>query len=80
MHKFLVCAYKSQDFAQSQRILARLHDRETMTFRNFDGFGVMVFYRLGGKGSLNDWLNELICNKVFVEQPRIHRLLAFTIH
>ena len=33
-HKFLVCAYKSQDFAQSQKNCARLHDRETVTFRN----------------------------------------------
>ena len=34
MHKFLVCAYKSQEFAQSQNFFARLHDRETVTFRN----------------------------------------------
>ena len=34
MHKFLVCAYKSQDFAQSQKICAGSHDRETVTFRN----------------------------------------------
>ena len=33
MHKFLVCAYKSQGFAQSQENLARLHDRQTVTFR-----------------------------------------------
>ena len=34
MYNFLVCAYKSQDFAQSQENFAQSHDRETMTFRN----------------------------------------------
>ena len=34
MHNFLVCACKSQDFAQSQKICARSHDRETVSFRN----------------------------------------------
>ena len=34
MHKFLVCAGKSQDFAQSQKSFERLHDCETVTFRN----------------------------------------------
>ena len=34
MHKFLVCACKSQDFAQSQKFFAQSHDRETVTFRN----------------------------------------------
>ena len=34
MHIFLVSAYKSQDFAQSQKIFAWSHDRETVTFRN----------------------------------------------
>ena len=34
MHKFLVYAYKSQDFAQSQKMFAWSHDRETVTFRN----------------------------------------------
>ena len=34
MHKVLVCAYTSQDFAQSQNFFARSHDRETVTFRN----------------------------------------------
>ena len=34
MHKFLVCACKYQDFAQSQKFFARSHDRETVTFRN----------------------------------------------
>ena len=37
MHKFLVCACKSQDFAQSQKKFARSHDRETVTFRNSAG-------------------------------------------
>ena len=35
MHKLLVCACKSQDFAQSQKKFVRSHDRETVTFRNF---------------------------------------------
>ena len=34
MHKFWVCAYKSQDFAQGQENFARSHDRATVTFRN----------------------------------------------
>ena len=33
MHKFLVCAYNSKDFAQTQENFARSHDRETVTFR-----------------------------------------------
>ena len=36
MHNFLVYAYSSQDFAQTQEIFARSHDRETVTFRNSD--------------------------------------------
>ena len=34
MHEFLVCAFKYQDFAQSQKIFAQSHDRTTVTFRN----------------------------------------------
>ena len=34
IHKLLVCACKSQDFAQSQKKIARLYDREIVTFRN----------------------------------------------
>ena len=34
MHEFLVCTYNSQDFAQTQENVARLHDPETVTFRN----------------------------------------------
>ena len=34
MHIFLVSAYNSQDFAQSQENFARSHDGETVTFRN----------------------------------------------
>ena len=37
MHKFLVFACKSQDFAQIQKKFAPLHNRETMTFRNSGG-------------------------------------------
>ena len=36
MLKKIVCAWKSQDFAQSQKFFARSHDRETVTFRNSD--------------------------------------------
>ena len=34
MQFFLVCAYKSQDFAQSQKIFAQSQDRVTVTLRN----------------------------------------------
>ena len=34
MHTFLFCTCKSQNFAQSQTNFARLHDRETVTFKN----------------------------------------------
>ena len=34
MHQFLVCASKSQDFAQSQENFAPSYGRETVTFRN----------------------------------------------
>ena len=34
MHNFVVCACKSQDFAQSQKYFALSHDRETVTFKN----------------------------------------------
>ena len=49
MHKFLFCAYKSQDFAQSQKIFMWLHDLETVTFRN-SGLGKSGFWtNLDGK-------------------------------
>ena len=31
MHTLLVCAYRSQDFAQNLKFFARLHDRENET-------------------------------------------------
>ena len=34
MHRFFVYACKSQDLAQNQKMFARSHDRETVTFRN----------------------------------------------
>ena len=34
MHNFFGCACKSQDFAQSQKNCARLHNCVTVTFRN----------------------------------------------
>ena len=43
MHNFLVCAYKSQDFAQNLKICARLHDRETVTFKNSELILVLWF-------------------------------------
>ena len=39
MHKFLVFACKSQDFAQIQKHFARSHDRVTVTFRSSDPDG-----------------------------------------
>ena len=39
LHKLLVCACKYQDFAQSQKKIARSHDRETVTFRNSESVG-----------------------------------------
>ena len=35
MHKFVVCAYKSQDFAQSQKFFTLSHNREIVTFRKW---------------------------------------------
>ena len=34
IHNFVVCACKSQDFAQSQKTFALSHDHVTVTFRN----------------------------------------------
>ena len=34
MHFYLVFTYKSQDFAESQEMFARSHNRETVTSRN----------------------------------------------
>ena len=36
IHDIFVCAFKSQDFTQSQENFARSHDCETVTFRNCD--------------------------------------------
>ena len=44
MHKFFVCASKSPDFAQSLKIFARSHNRETVTFRN-SGISDEAVYR-----------------------------------
>ena len=40
---------------------------------SFNGLGVILFWRFGGKGSVTDWMNELI-TKVLVEQPRLHQV------
>ena len=37
MNIFLVCAYKSQDFAQNLKNFAQSHDCMTVTFRNSAG-------------------------------------------
>ena len=37
MHKFLVRAYNSEDFTQTQENFARSHDCENVTFRNSAG-------------------------------------------
>ena len=34
IHIFFVCTYKSEDCAQIQKKIARLHDCVTVTFRN----------------------------------------------
>ena len=40
---------------------------------SYNGLGVMMFWRLGGKGLLTDLINEWVA-KVFVEQPRLQRV------
>ena len=45
MHKFLVSAYNSQNFAQTQENLARAHNHETVPFRN----SVFVFVKADTK-------------------------------
>ena len=51
LHKFLVCAYKSQDFVQSQKNFARSHDRETVTFRNSGPHTCVLHVVLGSQTS-----------------------------
>ena len=68
MHKFLVCAYKSQDVAQSQKKFALSHDRETMTFRN-SAMGLTACCKLGKilahirhfSSDLSLWLSLCFC-------------------
>ena len=36
------------------------------------GLGVMMFQRFGGKGSVNESINQSVTN-VLVEQPRLHQ-------
>ena len=52
MHKFLVGAYNSQDFAQTPEKFARSHNRETMTYRNSDGVVIKMDFE---KGSSLAW-------------------------
>ena len=42
MHKILGCAYKSQDFAQSQKIFVLSHGRETLNFRDSGSTSILV--------------------------------------
>ena len=44
MHTFLVCAYKSQDFVQSQESFARSHNLVTVSFRNSDFAHIEVYF------------------------------------
>ena len=53
MHRFWVCTYKSQDFAQSQTNFARSHDRETVTFRN-SVLHAPIFFKVYKKYKLID--------------------------
>ena len=43
IHKFLVCAYNSQDFAQTPENFAWSLDRKTVTFRNSAFLQYLVF-------------------------------------
>ena len=38
------------------------------------GLGVMMFWRLGGKGLPTQWMSELM-TKVFLEQPQIYIII-----
>ena len=48
---FLVWVYTSQDFAQSQQNVARLHDRVTVTFKN-SAFRYPLPWNLGTIGTI----------------------------
>ena len=69
MHKFLVCACKYQDFAQSQKFFARSHDRETVTFRNsaYCGCALGIHYMV--KQLLGSSLME-------IQEPGCHRYVG----
>ena len=60
MNKSVVSAYKSQDFAQSQKFFAWSHNRETVTFRN-SGYRAteIKFWISGTKFSLS--IQKLSC-------------------
>ena len=68
MYTFLVCAYKSQDFAQNLKKIARLHERGTVTFRNSAyrpyevGPGLL---ELGQEIPQNKTVGRLQCWKVY---------------
>ena len=53
IHDFFVCAFKSQDFAQSQENCARSHDCETMTFRNSELNGMSLKKQCQSKWNVN---------------------------
>ena len=52
MHNFLVCAYNSQDFAQTEENFVQLHDHETVTFRNSVFKSSMKIYFLPKKNPM----------------------------
>ena len=54
MREFLIWACKSQDFAQSQKKVARSHNRVTVTFRN------------SGRSSSKVCNDHLIDNTIFL--------------
>ena len=47
MHKYLVSAYKFQDFRQIQKKIAQSHDCVTMTFKNSELTLIIVKTRPG---------------------------------
>ena len=64
MHKFLVCAYNSQYFAQTPENFAQSHDCETRTFRNSAYY---LFYPLKCRHGMCQGFTYIIC--VFLTDP-----------
>ena len=70
MHNFLVCALKSQDFAQSRKKIARSPDRTTARFRN-SGF------HTANKTLLYTFVN--LCNLFLQRELKIDHILTSTL-